>query len=128
MGIHPTGGNSLMSNPNHSSSALTTHTIAHSGVPRPQQGSGASIRTAAPGGSGAIKKKKSAFGWLKKALSLDEEERAEFEARRRATNLAAAGVYDPGYMEKPAEPLFIDGKRVRPRGSTPTPGAGNVPR
>lgn len=50
------------------------------------------------------KKKKSAFNWFKKAFSLSEEERATFEARRRAP--------DPRPEER-MQPLFLDGKRIR---------------
>lgn len=63
-------------------------------------GEGGSTRT--------IKKKRSAFGWLKKAFSLDEEERAAFEARRRAQPL--------NYYQYQAytghSPRYLDGKRV----------------
>ncbi|KAL7620676.1 hypothetical protein AAE478_009671 [Parahypoxylon ruwenzoriense] len=51
-----------------------------------------------------VKKKRSAFGWLKKAFSLDEEERAEFEARR------AQQTPNPYYETR--SPRFLDGKRV----------------
>ncbi|GJD02925.1 hypothetical protein ColKHC_11750 [Colletotrichum higginsianum] len=34
-------------------------------------------------GEKRLKKKRSAFGWLKKAFSLDEEERQAYEARRQ---------------------------------------------
>ncbi|KAI1414875.1 hypothetical protein F5Y13DRAFT_178383 [Hypoxylon sp. FL1857] len=52
-----------------------------------------------------LKKKRSAFGWLKKAFSLDDEERAEFEARRRAQQ--APNPYYEG-----RSPQFLDGKRL----------------
>ncbi|KAI1104595.1 hypothetical protein F4804DRAFT_332132 [Jackrogersella minutella] len=51
-----------------------------------------------------LKKKRSAFGWLKKAFSLDEEERAEFEARR--TQQAPNPYYEG------RSPRFLDGKRL----------------
>ncbi|KAL2261361.1 hypothetical protein VTK26DRAFT_4337 [Humicola hyalothermophila] len=54
-----------------------------------------------------VKKKRSAFGWLKKAFSLDEEERAAFEQRRREQT---ASPY-----QEPRSPQFLDGKRIRPR-------------
>lgn len=53
-----------------------------------------------------IKKKRSAFGWLKKAFSLDEEERAAFEARRRAQPVN----YYHGYDGR--SPRYLDGKRI----------------
>lgn len=58
------------------------------------------------GSTRTVKKKRSAFGWLKKAFSLDEEERAAFEARRNAQPMnyyAAYGGHSPRYL---------DGKRV----------------
>ncbi|KAK5663758.1 hypothetical protein OQA88_4189 [Cercophora sp. LCS_1] len=59
------------------------------------------------GSSRTLKKKRSAFGWLKKAFSLDEEERAAFEQKKReqARNL----YYDD------RSPKYLDGKRVQPR-------------
>jgi hypothetical protein len=53
-----------------------------------------------------IKKKRSAFGWLKKAFSLSEEERAEYEERRRRQEP------DPYYEQRPPR-QFLDGKRIR---------------
>lgn len=54
-----------------------------------------------------VKKKRSAFGWLKKAFSLDEEERAAFEARRRAQ---PANYYH--YQYPAHSPRYLDGKRI----------------
>lgn len=54
-----------------------------------------------------LKKKRSAFGWLKKAFSLDEEERAAFEQKKREQ---AANPYYDG-----RSPQFLDGKRIHPR-------------
>lgn len=53
-----------------------------------------------------VKKKKSSFGWLKKAFSLDEEERKIFEEKRRAP---------PPTREFAVErkPQFLDSKRIR---------------
>jgi len=59
------------------------------------------------GSSQTLKKKRSAFGWLKKAFSLDEEERAAFEQKRRQQQ---TGVY---YDER--SPRFLDGKRIQPQ-------------
>lgn len=42
----------------------------------------ASAAGTAAGGERKLKKKRSAFGWLKKAFTMDDEERAAFEARR----------------------------------------------
>lgn len=44
-----------------------------------------------------IKKKRSGFGWLKKAFSLSEEERAAFEERRRRTEGTGGGGGGGGY-------------------------------
>ncbi|ORY54808.1 uncharacterized protein BCR38DRAFT_357486 [Pseudomassariella vexata] len=51
-----------------------------------------------------LKKKKSAFGWLKKAFSLDEEERAAFEAKRQQQS--------PNLYQDGRSPKFLDGRRV----------------
>ncbi|KAH8173749.1 hypothetical protein LIA77_05168 [Sarocladium implicatum] len=52
-----------------------------------------------------LKKKKSAFGWLKKAFSMDDEERAAYEARK-------AMQVDPQYFDD-RSPKFLDGRRIR---------------
>ncbi|POR35482.1 Uncharacterized protein TPAR_04301 [Tolypocladium paradoxum] len=57
------------------------------------------------GGERTQKKKKSAFGWFKKAFSLDDEERAAFEARR-------ATAQKDRYYESNS-PKFLDGRRIR---------------
>jgi len=54
-----------------------------------------------------VKKKRSAFGWLKKAFSLSEEEKAAFEERRRLADREAREYYQ-GAGEK----RWVDGKRV----------------
>ncbi|PSR87406.1 hypothetical protein BD289DRAFT_482142 [Coniella lustricola] len=60
------------------------------------------------GSTRTVKKKRSAFGWLKKAFSLDEEERAAFEARRRAQ---PANYYQ--YQMPPVDsPRYLDGRRI----------------
>jgi hypothetical protein len=56
--------------------------------------------------SRTVKKKRSAFGWLKKAFSLDDEERAEFEAKKNQQQ-----VHNPYYEAR--SPKFLDGKRIR---------------
>lgn len=72
------------------------------------------------GSNRTVKKKRSAFGWLKKAFSLDEEERAAFEERRRQQPI---NQYYDG-----RSPRFLDGKRMdrppssRPASSRPTTG------
>ena len=53
-----------------------------------------------------LKKKKSAFGWFKKAFTMDEEEKAAFEARRNFHS-------DGGAYYKDKDPKFLDGKRMR---------------
>ncbi|KAJ9130867.1 hypothetical protein NKR23_g11982 [Pleurostoma richardsiae] len=57
------------------------------------------------GSTRTLKKKRSAFGWLKKAFSLDEEERAAFERQKREQ------VANPYYDGR--SPKFLDGKRIR---------------
>jgi hypothetical protein len=52
-----------------------------------------------------VKKKRSAFGWLKKAFALDEEERRAFEEKKRMP------VEQDQYMQPP-EKRWVDGKRV----------------
>ncbi|KAI1799729.1 hypothetical protein F4811DRAFT_565315 [Daldinia bambusicola] len=62
------------------------------------------VTTPHPETQKTVKKKRSAFGWLKKAFSLDDEERAEFEARR------AQQAPNPYYESR--SPKYLDGKRV----------------
>lgn len=50
-----------------------------------------------------LKKKRSAFGWLKKAFALDEEERLAFEARKQQQT--------PNLYYDERSPKFLDGKR-----------------
>ena len=57
------------------------------------------------GGDKHLKKKKSAFGWFKKAFSLDEEEKATFEARKTMQS-------NERYFDS-RSPKFLDGKRLR---------------
>ena len=49
-----------------------------------------------------VKKKRSGFGWLKKAFSLSEEEKMEFEQARRRQ------VEEPQVRER----IFLDGRRI----------------
>ena len=56
-------------------------------------------------GSKRVKKKRSAFGWLKKAFSLDEDERQAFEAQKLSQH---QNLY---YDERSAR--YLDGKRIR---------------
>jgi hypothetical protein len=53
-----------------------------------------------------VKKKRSAFGWLKKAFSLSEEEKMAFEEKRRMADIEASQYYERGPQR------WIDGKRV----------------
>jgi hypothetical protein len=55
-----------------------------------------------------VKKKRSAFGWLKKAFALSEEEKMAFEERRRRTDWED----QQRYSERPRQ-RWVDGKRVR---------------
>lgn len=63
--------------------------------------------TANSKGGAGLKKKRSAFGWLKKAFSLDEEERAAFEQRRREQM-----GNDPYAGQAQNNPKFLDGRRI----------------
>ncbi|KAM5355181.1 hypothetical protein ACJ41O_001827 [Fusarium nematophilum] len=62
-------------------------------------------RATTQAGGKRVKKKKSAFGWLKKAFSLDEDEKAEYEARRTMQ-------YQDNYYDG-TSPKFLDGRRLR---------------
>ncbi|KAL2675528.1 hypothetical protein Neosp_011714 [[Neocosmospora] mangrovei] len=62
-------------------------------------------RATTQAGGKRVKKKKSAFGWLKKAFSMDEDEKAEYEARR-------AMQYRDNYYDGHS-PKFLDGRRIR---------------
>uniref|UniRef100_A0A8H7TTK9 Uncharacterized protein n=1 Tax=Bionectria ochroleuca TaxID=29856 RepID=A0A8H7TTK9_BIOOC len=64
-----------------------------------------STRTTRTTTNQTLKKKKSAFGWLKKAFTMDDEERAAFEARKTVQ-------YSENYY-KDKNPKFLDGKRMR---------------
>ncbi|KAI9744390.1 MAG: hypothetical protein M1818_001919 [Claussenomyces sp. TS43310] len=57
-------------------------------------------------GGKKVKKKRSGFGWLKKAFSLSEEEKAAFEEKRRAQ-------MPPQDYYRQERPIFLDGKRLR---------------
>jgi len=65
-------------------------------------------------GSKKVKKKRSAFGWLKKAFSLSEEERAAFEERRRMGERQGWGddAYGQGQGGR-RQREWVDGRRVR---------------
>jgi hypothetical protein len=63
------------------------------------------VTTATENGT-RVKKKKSGFGWLKKAFSLDEEERKIFEEKRKAPP-------PPRPYAADKKPQFLDGKRIR---------------
>ncbi|XMA18770.1 hypothetical protein WAI453_011561 [Rhynchosporium graminicola] len=61
-----------------------------------------------------VKKKRSAFGWLKKAFSLSEEERAEFE-RKRMRDEAERREYYAGSSQGQGggqRARWVDGRRV----------------
>ncbi|KAH6900639.1 hypothetical protein B0T10DRAFT_393018 [Thelonectria olida] len=62
-------------------------------------------RATTQAGGKRLKKKKSAFGWLKKAFSMDENEKADYQARR-------AMQYQDQYYEG-TSPKFLDGRRLR---------------
>ncbi|CAK7226292.1 hypothetical protein SCUCBS95973_006151 [Sporothrix curviconia] len=56
-------------------------------------------------GQPTLKKKRSAFGWLKKAFTLDEDERVTFDQRRQ--------VQERNLYYDTKSPKFLDGKRVK---------------
>lgn len=56
-------------------------------------------------GGKKVKKKRSAFGWLKKQFSLSEEEKAAFEERRRGVGTVQE--------ERGGEQRWLDGRRIR---------------
>ncbi|KAI0541887.1 hypothetical protein GGR58DRAFT_510684 [Xylaria digitata] len=92
----------------HTSATARPHT-AHAGHIRDQRSamgmSMLSTVTNAEGQDGKkLKKKKSAFGWLKKAFTLDEEEKEEFRARKQQQ------AANPYYEAR--SPKFLDGKRL----------------
>jgi len=63
-----------------------------------------------------VKKKRSTFGWLKKAFALSEEEKAAFEQRRRGAGEDRGYGYADAERERYEErsrPRWVDGKRVR---------------
>ncbi|OBT71821.1 hypothetical protein VF21_09383 [Pseudogymnoascus sp. 05NY08] len=55
-----------------------------------------------------VKKKRSGFGWLKKAFSLSEEEKREFEEARRRRDV----VVEEEGGGRGRERIFLDGRRV----------------
>jgi hypothetical protein len=79
------GGASLLSNVTSATYETSTPTVPEEGGKR-------------------LKKKRSAFGWLKKAFSLDEEEKVAFEARKQRH-------VDNPYLEGRSS-RFLDGRRV----------------
>ncbi|CAK7263467.1 hypothetical protein SEPCBS119000_000505 [Sporothrix epigloea] len=56
-------------------------------------------------GQPTLKKKRSAFGWIKKAFTLDEEERVTFDQRRQ--------IQERNLYYDTRSPKFLDGKRVK---------------
>lgn len=52
-----------------------------------------------------VKKKRGAFGWLKNAFALSEEEKAEFEKKRRGQSTSS-------YAPERRPPMFQDGRRI----------------
>lgn len=57
------------------------------------------------GNGNKVKKKRSAFGWFRNAFSLSEEEKAEFERKRREVVVREEGLGE--------RPRFLDGRRIR---------------
>lgn len=92
----------------HTSATQRPHT-AHAGQVREQRSAMgmsmlSNVATVEGQDAKKLKKKKSAFGWLKKAFTLDEEERQEFRSRKEQQAL------NPYYEAR--SPKFLDGKRL----------------
>lgn len=101
---HTAAGTSAANRPNHQRNApsqMGMSMLSNVTTMTQDTGTGGSTRT--------IKKKRSAFGWLKKAFSLDEEERAAFEARKRAQPVNYYQQFQ-GYDGR--SPRYLDGKRI----------------
>lgn len=62
-----------------------------------------------------VKKKRSAFGWLRKAFALSDEEKAEFERKKMLQRAGVGDGYRDGYFERrgEGERRWVDGRRVR---------------
>ncbi|KAK7397720.1 hypothetical protein QQX98_012918 [Neonectria punicea] len=67
-------------------------------------------RATTQAGGKRVKKKKSALGWLKKAFSMDDDERAEYQARKA---MQYNNQYAGQYFDGTTSPKFLDGKRLR---------------
>ncbi|KPM45980.1 hypothetical protein AK830_g678 [Neonectria ditissima] len=67
-------------------------------------------RATTQAGGKRVKKKKSALGWLKKAFSMDDDERAEYQARKA---MQYNNQYSGQYFDGTTSPKFLDGKRLR---------------
>ncbi|KAJ6788113.1 hypothetical protein PWT90_11020 [Aphanocladium album] len=86
---------------------VSSVSVARPPSDRANASSAMSQHTERGGGGRELKKKKSAFGWFKKAFTMDEDERAAFESRK-----AAVGAMQPQYYD-PNTPRFLDGRRLR---------------
>ncbi|KAI1821024.1 hypothetical protein F4861DRAFT_542363 [Xylaria intraflava] len=94
----------------HTSATARPH-MSHVPPVREQRSAmGMSVLTNTTNGEGQngkrLKKKKSAFGWLKKAFTLDDDERQDFQARKQQQTA------NPYYEAR--SPKFLDGKRLPP--------------
>lgn len=69
-----------------------------------------------------VKKKRSAFGWLKKAFSLSEEEKRVFEERRLEAEVERERERDRRVRGEGRR--WVDGKRVGPPGGGLNGGGG----
>lgn len=109
-GRHP----HLLTSNQHSYSANATLTVNNGGYggvrgSNMSQVTRASEVTVGMGADGKkIKKKRSGFGWLKKAFSLSEEEKAEFEEKRRRD----MAEEEEWRRRQPQQRVFLDGRRV----------------
>ncbi|KAG9236426.1 hypothetical protein BJ875DRAFT_482251 [Amylocarpus encephaloides] len=106
MHIH---SNSSSSNLRYGHTHTPSQLANRNGAPSAMGMSVMSDMTTVTEGGRKVKKKRSAFGWLKKAFSLSEEEKAAFEERRRM----ADDEYHRGYHQSNQQQKWLDGKRIR---------------
>ncbi|RDL33290.1 uncharacterized protein BP5553_08729 [Venustampulla echinocandica] len=108
MHIHSNSSSSNLSNLRYGHTHTPSQLGDRGGAPSTMGMTIASEMTTMTEGGRKVKKKRSAFGWLKKAFSLSEEEKAAFEERTKARDQS----YRQGYYETTPR-KWVDGKRIR---------------
>lgn len=108
MHIHSNSSSSNLSNLRYGHTHTPSQLGNRGGAPSTMGMTIASEMTTMTEGGRKVKKKRSAFGWLKKAFSLSEEEKAAFEQRTRANDQS----YREGYYENTSR-KWVDGRRIR---------------